>query len=273
MRSRSRLTKLIGITAVFVCVVLVAPVFAFVSRSTHGVWVPKFQKGSATAKCPAAEKVGFGGLVAQFDPDHDAWVYPTGMRRTATGQWTVYGQSLSSSRGSRLTAIAYCANAGPASVVEKTVSIAGHQVGGAVAKCPGGTVVVAGGFNTRAAPHFEVMKELARIADDSWRATILNVSASATTITSIAYCGPGPAPTLQATALDVAGGHGGTARATCPGGTELLFGGEVVTAGYSNNLPHLYPFGFTAETTTRWSVAAVNGSSVAGKVTALAYCR
>lgn len=60
-------------------------------------------------------------------------------------------------------------------------------------------------------PYAEVMKGLERIADDSWRATILNIGDSATTITSIAYCGPGLAPTLQSAQISVASGHRGTA--------------------------------------------------------------
>jgi hypothetical protein len=255
------------------CVLIAAPAFAFASRSTHGIWVPKTQKGAVSTKCPAGEKVEFGGLVAQWDPLHDAWVLPTGMRRTATGQWSVYGQSLSSSRGSRLTAVAYCGSAGPVATAETTASVAGHTVGSAVARCPAGTVVIAGGFNTRAAPHFEIVKGLERIADDSWRATILNIDSAPTTITAIAYCGGGTAPTLEASQISVARNHGGTARATCPTGMKLVFGGGVVTTGWSDSLPHMVPFSFTAETTTRWSVAASNVGSVGGKITALAYCR
>lgn len=270
---RGRLFRLSGLTVLFVCIVVAAPAFAFASRSTHGIWVPKFQKGSVSTKCPTGERVAFGGLVAQWDPAHDAWVLPTGMRRTATGQWTVYGQSLSTSRGSRLTSVAYCDSTGPTSVAEKTVSVASHQVGSAVAKCPIGTVVVAGGFNTRALPYAEVVKGLERIADDSWRVTILNIGDAATTITSIGYCGPGPAPTLQSAQISVAHGHGGTARATCPMGMELVFGGMVETVGWSKSLPHTIPFSFTAETTTRWAVAASNGGFVNGTLTSLAYCR
>jgi hypothetical protein len=158
-------------------------------------------------------------------------------------------------------------------VVQTTVSVAPHQVKGAVAKCPAGTVVVAGGFNTRAHPYEEVVKGLERTAADSWRATILNIGSVSTTITSIAYCGPGPAPTLTSAQVNIAGFRGGTARATCPGGTTLVFGGLVVTTGWSNDLPHLVPFSFTADSTTTWSVAASNVNSVAGKATALAYCR
>lgn len=54
---------------------------------------------------------------------------------------------------------------------------------------------------------------------------------------------------------------------------ELVFGGFVETVGWSNNLPHIIPFSFTAETTTRWAVAASNGGSADGTVTSLAYCR
>jgi hypothetical protein len=270
---RGRLVRLSGLTVLLACVVIAAPAFAFASRSTHGIWVPKFQKGAVSTNCPSGERVAFGGLVAQWDPANDSWVLPTGMRRTAIGQWSVYGQSLSSSHGSRLTAVAYCDSTGPSSVAQTTVSVASHHVGSAVATCPIGTVVVAGGFNTRGLPYAEVMKGLERTTNTTWRATILNIGQQATTITSIAYCGPGPAPTLQAAQIPLASEHNGTARATCPIGTELVFGGFVETVGWSNTLPHIVPFSWTADNTTRWAVAASNGGSVAGTVTSLAYCR
>jgi hypothetical protein len=253
-------------------VVAAAPAGAFQWKASKTIIVPKFQKGAVSAKCPAGQVVGFGGLVAEYH--HGAsTLYPTGMRKTAAGQWTAYGQSMAPTRGSQLTSIAYCSAVGPTQVVENTVSVLGHHVGSAVATCPVGTVVVAGGFNTRGIPHFAAMKGLERIADDQWRATIVNVNQWTTTITSIAYCGPGPAPIMVSGQVNVPANSGATARATCPLGTELLFGGHTATVGVGDHLPHILPFGFQAETTTRWGVAAKDVNKVPGKVTALAYCR
>jgi hypothetical protein len=271
---KGRLTKVGLLVIALVCVLLAAPVLAFVSNAKHSVVVPKLGKGVVTAKCPGSERVAFGGFNAQFDLLHDKIVLPIGMRKSAPGKWTVYGQSGSLTGGSRLGAVAYCSNAKPAITAETTVVVGAGHVGSAVAKCPPGTVVVGGGFNTQAFPHLEVIKGLERVADGAWRASILNVTPGRTKLTSIAYCGPGPAATLKSGSTTLYSGYGGTARATCPTGTALLFGGEIASApGLAARLPQVISFGLSAESTARLAVAGVNGGGSTGSLTALAYCR
>ncbi len=269
-----RLGRLSGVTVALLCVVLAAPVFAYVSRSNRGVIIPKHGSGSATARCPGKQQVVFGGMIAQFDVPHDAIVFPTGMRKTAAGRWTATGSSLSSTRGSRLSSVAYCGSAKGTITRQKTVNVAGHRSGAAVATCPAGTVVVGGGFKTKPFPFFEDVKGLERLTKRTWRATILNIGDQRTTITAIAYCGHGAVPVMRAHAIQVKSGRGGTVRATCPRGKVLVFGGVVAAApGVADNQPHVFPFSLTAETTTRWAVKATNGGGHRGNLTALAYCR
>ena len=269
-----RLAKVSGVVVVLLCVVLAAPVFAFVSSATRTVTVPKHGHRAVTAVCPRGQNVVSGGAIAQFDVPHDAIAYPTGMRKTAAGKWTVYGSSLSTTRGSRLTAAAYCAKVNPAITVTKTVKVKEGHTGAATATCPAGTVVVGGGFNTRAFPHFEDVKGMERVTARTWRVTILNITGGGTTIMAIAYCAHGAVPIMRAHALKIPSGGGGTVRARCPAGTQLLFGGEVASApGVGVKVAHVFPFNFSAESKTRWAVAAGNGGGAAGTLTALAYCR
>jgi hypothetical protein len=258
-----------------VCGVLAEPVIAFVSHRTHRIAIPSLGHGAATATCPSGQHVAFGGFAAQFDLLHDRWVMPTGMRRTGGNRWTAYGQSASLEHGSHLTSVAYCGHARPAATKQKTVSVAGGHVGSAVAKCPAGTVVLAGGFTTRTFPYLQVVNDMERIAPDAWRVSVLNVIRdSTTTVTAIAYCGPGPAPQLATSTVDLASGAPGTVRATCPVGTQLVFGGEIATApNLKSRVPQVLPFKLTAESNAVWSVAALNGGGARGTITALAYCR
>ena len=85
-------------------------------------------------------------------------------------------------------------------------------------------------------------------------------------LTSIAYCGPGPAPKLVSRTIDAVAG--GTARATCPVGTKLAFGGAIVPTGSGPGYPYLQTL--RAETRSTWSVG---GNAGGGNLTALAYCR
>jgi hypothetical protein len=87
----------------------------------------------------------------------------------------------------------------------------------------------------------------------------------ASTLTAIAYCGPGPAPTLASRTVKLSK-KGGHARARCPAGTALVFGG--VTATHSTSAMPLVLLMQAANKTT-WDVA----DTTAGKLTALAYCR
>jgi hypothetical protein len=272
--ARARLAKLSGVAVVLLCVVLAAPVWAYVSSSKRSVTVPEHGHRAVTAVCPRGQNVTFGGVIAQFDVAHDAIAYPTGMRKTAAGKWSVYGSSLSTTRGSRLTAVAYCANVKPVITATKTVKVPEGRSGAATATCPAGTVVVGGGFNTRAFPHFEDVKGMERRTARTWRVTILNITGGGTSLTAIAYCGHGAVPVLRAHAIRIASGSGGTVRARCPAGMQLLFGGQVSAApGVALRLPHVFPFSFRAESKTRWAVAAGNGGGAAGTLTALAYCR
>jgi hypothetical protein len=269
-----RLGRLSGITAVLLCVTLAAPVFAYVARSKRSVIIPKHASGSVTATCPGRQQVVFGGLVAQFDIALEAIVFPTGMGKTAAGKWTATGSSLSSTRGSRLASVAYCGPAKATITTSKTVNVAGHRAGAAVATCPAGTVVVGGGFKTLPFPFFEDVRGLERLTARTWRATILNIGDQRTTVTAIAYCGHGAVPVMRSHSITIKSGRGGTVRATCPRGKVLLFGGEVAAApGVADHLPHVFPFSFTAETTTRWAVKGTNGGGRGGTLTALAYCR
>ena len=264
-----RLGLLSAVVGGLACVVVAAPVSAFVSRRTHVTNVPvdgPVTFGSSTATCPTGQHVLFGG----FDGGY------TGMRRTASNRWTVGAFNLgipAASAPFSLSSFVYCGYGPVPSKATSTVTIRyrspGRASGSATARCPAGTVVVAGGFATT--PHsVAFVTGLERIAPDLWRVSaylpIAFTGHTVVALTSIAYCGPGPAPKLVSQTIDAV--SGGTARATCRVGTTLVFGGAIVK-GSAFETTFLKTL--RAETRSIWSVGGVAGQG--GKLTALAYCR
>ena len=229
--------------------------------------------GSSTATCPTGQHVLFGGFEN----------VATGMHRTANNRWTADGfnvfldiQSASNTPRS-LYSMAYCGRGPVPSKATSTVDIRYRSgrasSGSATARCPAGTVVVAGGFATT--PHSVVfVTGLERVAADLWRVSAyvnLNLSTTHTALTSIAYCGPGPAPKLVSNTVTTFhhGGGLGLARGTCPAGTHLVFGGAIV-AGLGD--PFLQTLRVPLNTKDTWAVTGHSGPE-RGKLTALAYCR
>jgi hypothetical protein len=264
---------------VLVCIALAAPVVAFASRATRGVVVPKLSSGSVTATCPKGEHVSFGGLVAEFKappnaPKHPV-VFPEGMRRTAPDRWTVFGQSGVPDIGSRLTAIAYCDRGAVPGTASNTVAVAEHRTGSATATCPAGQVVVGGGYNSGASrAHLELMVRLERPTPTQWRVILRNIAPRATKITAIAYCAAGPAPTVYVATVPLGKNKGATARANCPTGTSLVFGGLIANSPRSGiHGADLEAFSWSAATTKQWVVTAFNDGDAGGSLEALAYCR
>jgi hypothetical protein len=257
-----------AVLGAFACVVVAAPVYAFASRRTHVAIVPPADTiattafGSSTATCPTGQHVLFGG----FDGGE------AGMRRTANDRWTVDTFNLPvpdvSPSSISVSSMAYCGYGPVASKATSTVEIRYRSPspasGAATARCPAGTVVVAGGFAST--PHSVVFATgLERVAADLWRVSARLLFGTHTALTSIAYCGPGPAPKLVSRTIKTI--IGGTARATCPVGTTLAFGGGVTKASGSN---FTFLRTLRADTRSTWSVGGYTGG---GKLTALAYCR
>jgi hypothetical protein len=265
---RGLLSALAGLQ---VCVVVAAPVFAFASRRIHVTIVPvpvQFPNetfGSSTATCPTGQHVLFGGFKNAFS-----------MRRTANNRWTAYGSNSAAppfgSAPIRLSSYVYCGYGPVPSKATSTVEIRvrpGGGPGSATARCPAGTVV-AGGFAT--APHTSVdVTGLERVASDLWRVSAFLSVDTHTALTSIAYCGPGPAPKLVSQTVNT-GGVTSAVRATCPVGRHLVFGGAILT-GVEDTL--LQTLRVPAKTKNAWAVTGYggNGRPRSAKLTALAYCR
>jgi hypothetical protein len=283
-RRSSVMHKIVGLGSgaiVAVCVALAVPAFGFASRSTHTVVVSELRNGAATATCPNGEHVSFGGVIGEFRPPPKTTghplVYPTSMHRTAANRWTVTGQSETIGTGSHLSAVAYCDPGIVPRRASSTVRLAGNDAKTAIATCPPGTVVVGGGYSSGSSfANVEYVGQLDLNSSTQLAVTMVNLVKAATTVSAIAYCAAGVAPTQHTTTLTLAGHRGGTARVGCPPGTSLVFGGVVVSppSGSSvKNFSAVIPFSWTAQSTTQWVVTGYNLGTSSGTLAAVAYCR
>jgi hypothetical protein len=223
----------------------------------------------------------FGGFdVSRPKPDRkDQTGFATGMRRTASNGWTVDAYNIGNIEYPAgfepspisVSSMVYCGFGPVPSKATSTVELRypGRVYGSATARCPAGTVVVAGGFASTPRSIVAVTG-LDRVAADLWRVSAYLPFAFAghavVALTSIAYCGLGPAPKLVSRTIDAVV-VGRTARATCPVGTKLAFGGAILPLGFEG-VGYLKTL--RAETRSTWSVG---GNADSGKLTALAYCR
>ena len=238
----------------------------------------KLRQGAATAVCPKGEHVSSGGIIGQFRPPvgEGPEMFPEGMRRTAANKWTVYGLNNAALTGSRLTAVAYCDHGAVPTVAQHTVSLPGLKVASAVATCPAGSVVVGGGYNSASSPgHLEIVIRFALLSPRDLVVSMGNFRTAATTLTAIAYCGHGVAPTEASSAVTLGAHKGGTARVNCPSGTSIVFGGVVTNSPGTSvkSFANLAPFSWSAASTKQWVVTGYNVGNLAGTLFAVAYCR
>jgi hypothetical protein len=237
-------------------VVVAVPVWAYTSQSSQTVIVKPASKPtfkSATTRCPAGQNVLFGGYRNGV----------AGMRRTADNLWTVDGFNLGN--GSlRLTSYAYCGKRPAAARYTKRAVVTSY--GTATVKCPAGKVVLAGGFATSPKTVFAVQR-MSRIANNQWQvAGYLRYGITKRTeLKAIAYCGKGPAPTAVSSTVHMSD-DGGRAKATCPSGKKLVFGGMVAQGAKPRTV---LVFLMRVEEKNSWMVA----NSTAGTLTSIAYCR
>ena len=280
-RSVGRRTIGLGSVAiVLLCVALAVPAFGFASRSTATTVIRPLKSGSVTARCPKGEHVAFGGFIGEFRPPlrtaGRAATFPTSMRRTAPGSWTVTGRSDTVLTGSHLSAVAYCDRGKVSSSASNSVRLPGSRAKTVVATCPAGTVVVGGGYHSgSSATHFEGVGQLLALSPTRWEVSMLNLVSAPTTLTAIAYCAPGVAPTAYRSTLTLAPHKGGTSCARCPSGKTMVFGGVDTSepTGPSSRSALVIPFSMTASSRTLWVATGYNDGSLPGTLTAVAYCR
>jgi hypothetical protein len=200
-----------------------------------------------------------------------------GLHLTSNGAWAVDVDNSYGGVSHKATAIAYCGRATARVTATRTtkglVTYSGPTA--VTAQCPRNSLVIGGGFSTQG-DHAFGFAGLKRIAPDKLQLSAMNHS-SAVDVTTIAYCGPGPPPkpTSSETVM-VSPGKTRTARAVCPAGTSLVFGGHEATQAFASvypGPPYVVPIALNADSVNSWSVTGHDFGGYPGELTAIAYCR
>ncbi len=152
----------------------------------------------------------------------------------------------------------------------KTVSApSGGAKVSATAKCPKHKRVVLSGFrSTVGIPQGTLIAGLDR-SSSAATATARDFG-DAGSLTSIAYCGEGPATSRVAETASVPAHSLGSAIATCPSATTVRGGGFSGGSSAAADTVRLY--GLLRISSRKWRATVVNASGLAQKIKAIAYC-
>lgn len=266
----------------FACGVFAVPAFAFVSRGTKTLVVPKESTAVATPTCPSGEHVSFGGVMSQFvgpitpTNTNARLVITTGVHRLGSNPRALTVTAVNPRQaGARYTAIAYCDRGTVPTVATKTVRLAGLSTALATVNCPAGTVGVGGGYASGSGAHqVEYLGELVMNSPTQLAVGVANVTKTPTTLTALVYCAAGNVPTEHDTEMSVGGHKLVSAEVTCPSPTKLVWGGLDTSppSGSGSSFSAVVPVSWYAPTATQWKVTAYNVGTKAGALAAVAYC-
>jgi hypothetical protein len=205
-----------------------------------------------------------------------------------TNKWTAVAAS-PGLQGGKLDSIAYCKAGKEPKIVRKTKlvlqSAANDTFRSVTATCPQGTNVIGGGWSARTSdpkygpngqPRVDIMA-LKRTSNRTWQVSVVNYLDTQQKVTAIALCGKGTAPkTSVATEMVPALAGMKTATATCPGKSEVVFGGFQ---GTYDDLSGRNAFVFSFYRSSKDAISVRGGQNYippnnkASKLQAFAYCR
>jgi hypothetical protein len=261
------------VSAAFVSTLVVAPTSA-VALSTHSATDTSQNSNGysvATAKCGAGGHVVSGGFNGS-DEGHAV------VSRAVHGDsWTV---RLAPGHVETLTTYAYCARKGRISTHKKQVTgVAQPANTTATARCASGQTLVSGGYAFLADPTASPQNGSPVYRDYAsargWRLTVAFYTVPAD-LAAFAYCERGVQVKIRSRSSDPIPDEGiDSVKASCHRGETLLSGGYTTTPkpDYENTSgPDLFYYASHRAGPRSWTASAHNYSSVAGRITAFAYC-
>lgn len=257
---------------------------AFTTEQSQKV-VPYNVFTDVTAACQHGQHLAFGGFKTNtkvsFGTGADVWLASAAPNSSAT-KWTVDGSNVTVVDEGKITSLAYCEKGTAPKVVSAKHIIlpsANEVPQKTSVSCPGGMVVVGGGWAAKATTPkgqnvIDIMG-LQRTTKSTWQVSVINDSGAQTPVTAYALCRKEKAPVAVSVHKDVHSSATATATATCPKGKSVIFGGmQGMVDG--NSGANAYPFAFYLATARSIAVTAgENGVAPydqVGTVTAIAYC-
>jgi hypothetical protein len=266
----------IGVLAAVALLGVASLAFAGTRRAT--TIVASHTVGSATAKCPKHQQVGFAGFLADGTLNG---AFPAGLARPSKKTVQASGAALSANAGP-VTAIAYCSKDAPnLKVVSQTAVVPGAARDLTVtATCPKGRTVAFGGWASDlhydpAAGSDVYINGLFRSSSRGWTARASNHNAAgdkAGSLTSLAYCKKGAKPKAVSQVVSVPPGTFGNVSAKCPGGKEVVAGGFTADSRQTALDPVVQISSMQRSSKRVWTVSGYSNGGIPGNLTAIAYC-
>jgi hypothetical protein len=152
------------------------------------VYVQPGEDRAASVRCPGKRRLFAGGFQRTNFVTRGG-NYVTSSRATSQKTWTVTGSAFGGF-GGEMTALIYCRASGKPLVTEvsATTNVASGDYGAAATPaCPGGRVLVSGGFSTFPSTS-SLFADGYINADGGWTAGIYNKFGPSTTVTAYGYC-------------------------------------------------------------------------------------
>lgn len=231
---RKRSLVAIGVA---LCLCSAAVAGATTVSSTTTVGTQEF--GSASVKCPKGKTAVAANVVGQAASAGPQVRINTLAR---TGRRTVTTEAFNFGKPGKLTAIARCETRPASELTSATVPVpaaTSTEIGEATAtaQCPAGKRIVFGGFRAKRAADapdyvFIEVTSATRANGQRWRVHAFNVySDGSGTVEALAYCGNVGNARARTDTVELGQFETGSARATCPRGTQVGYGGFKKQAG------------------------------------------
>jgi hypothetical protein len=238
--------------------------------------------GTAIAQCQGGRTAVSGGFAAPgFDPSNGPTVGRLGSKRVGKSGIETRAFNFDGQAGD-LVSFVYCAMRDHGlQVSTATARVAPNTRGSVLARCPGGTEAVGGGFGTyrfdaNQGPQVITLSSK-RLGDRSWKVVGVNINSNMRTGTLIAhaYCEAAPFKLVTASREVTAPANAlRTFDVPCPKGTAVFSG------GFDGHVQLQGTASATAAITSRrtshghgWRTRALSVFGNPGSMTAYAYCR
>ena len=244
-----------------------------------GVELAPWSAGAGDSACPAKRPAFLGGFYGELGARSGVEI--TGLKMRQNGWRVLVTNASAETRGVNVES--YCTQLRNPPLLEAhsaTVPVAPLSAAVAVARCPRGRTLLAGGFRSSVDPRpggrHVVVDGMRRVGAATLQISAVNLSQKTGTATAYAYCGRGQRPVLASRTVEVAPNSSERLVAECPGHRGQYFG---VFGGFQGSAANavagtaVTPAQFRYFARSKIVVTAVNRGSEAGSMTAFIYCR
>lgn len=284
-RTPQRLAQLVA-AAIAVALVAAVPAqaakapFAAVITGAPTTVTGQFSLGTASATCPKGTQALAGGFAATTPTPGSQWLNLYENQRAGTRGWRVSGVQMHGGTAG-LTAYAYCQTL-DAKVKTRSVSSPLGAVGATVtglARCPGGTKVLSGGFAVPAATASSSALVSRSILGNGigWVVDATRLAGTdAGTSTAYSYCAAIGKTKTRSASVAVLGSTGAAQHATtpaCPKKNPLRGGGFATSTPVNGLLGSALVFESRPVHETWRSAAVPGGPATASTLVSNSYCR